>query len=184
MPTLYSTMSMIGDISNWTTDIPMSPVESSNNHVWYTDYTFTSNQTLGVKFRANNLWDRNWGNSSFPNGIGIQEGANIPYMAGTYKIFLNDLDGTYYFISRVPTGTKNTESGELTVYPNPVTDGFYLNISDKNAQVSIYDVRGALLMTRQLSGNEYINAGSLQQGVYLVKVKTENGLITKKLVKK
>ena len=184
MPTLYSTMSMIGDMSNWTTDIPMTPVESSNNHVWYTDYTFTSNQTLGVKFRSNNVWDRNWGNSSFPNGIGIQEGANIPYMAGTYKIFLNDLDGTYYFISRVPTGTKNTESGELIIYPNPVTDGFYLNISDKNAQVSIYDVRGALLMTRQLSGNEYINAGSLKQGVYLVKVKTENGLITKKLVKK
>ena len=31
----------------------------------------------GIKFRANNAWDINWGAAEFPAGTGIQDGANI-----------------------------------------------------------------------------------------------------------
>jgi hypothetical protein len=51
-----------------------------------------------VKFRADNRWDINWGNSFFPNGIAIQNGANIPIPAeGKYNITFNDITGEYTF---------------------------------------------------------------------------------------
>lgn len=185
-PTFYASIGLIGDMDGWSSDKMLTPTESANNHVWYTDYTFNTNPVTegGVKFRANNSWGANWGNKSFPYGIGTQDGANIVYMKGKYKIFLNDIDGTYYFIKRTETGINEPGTEELTIYPNPVSDRFYLNSSEKNVQISIYDLRGNLSITKQISGNEYINVSTLSQGVYLLKVRTEKGLTTKKLIKK
>jgi len=75
---------LIGEFTGWGTDIILSPSEDSNNHIWYTTYTFT-NETMG-KFREVNNWDINWGASFFPIGIGKQNGDNIPIAAGTYTI--------------------------------------------------------------------------------------------------
>lgn len=51
-----------------------------------------------LKFRADDDWAVNWGASTFPGGIGVQGGANIPAQAGTYFITFNSLTGEYYFL--------------------------------------------------------------------------------------
>lgn len=51
-----------------------------------------------LKFRADDDWAVNWGASTFPGGIGVQNGANIPAQAGTYFITFNSLTGEYYFL--------------------------------------------------------------------------------------
>lgn len=51
-----------------------------------------------LKFRADDDWAVNWGASTFPGGIGVQNGANIPGQAGTYFITFNSLTGEYYFL--------------------------------------------------------------------------------------
>jgi hypothetical protein len=51
-----------------------------------------------LKFRADNGWGVNWGASTFPSGIGVQNGANIPISAGTYFISFNSLTGEYRFL--------------------------------------------------------------------------------------
>ena len=107
----YNTIGMIGDFNSWSTDVVMTPSETTNNHVWYTTYTFTKDWDQpskgGCKFRANGNWDVGWGGPSFPYGIGTSSnGANILFKAGTYIIIFNDLDantattGTYYFIKQ------------------------------------------------------------------------------------
>lgn len=56
----------------------------------------------GIKFRANNAWEINWGADSFPNGIGTQGGANIACYAGTFDVSFNSTTGAYSFIGGTP----------------------------------------------------------------------------------
>ena len=105
----FASMGMIGEFpgSAWGSDIPMVAGASTNNHIWYTTYTFTTNFTPpvgsgGLKFRANGNWnDHNWGDGYFPAGLGVNNGTNIPFKSGKYTIILNDVDGSFYFI-KVP----------------------------------------------------------------------------------
>jgi hypothetical protein len=50
-----------------------------------------------AKFRADNDWAVNWGGADFPVGVGEQDGANIPVVAGEYNITFNTLTGEYNF---------------------------------------------------------------------------------------
>ena len=101
-PTNYSIIGFIGDFTNWITDVLLTPAEMSDNHVWYGSYTFTSDCIVsgGGRFRANGIWNFNWGDSTFPYGKSIKNGADIIYKAGTYTIIFNDIDGTYYFFKQ------------------------------------------------------------------------------------
>ncbi|MDD4971690.1 MAG: Ig-like domain-containing protein [Paludibacter sp.] len=101
----YTSMGMIGEFagSGWGTDIPMVAGQATNNHIWYTTFTFTTDFTPpvgngGMKFRANGSWDHNWGDGYFPTGLGVNGGTNIPFKAGKYTIIFNDVDGSFYFI--------------------------------------------------------------------------------------
>jgi len=105
--TSYTSMGMIGEFapSSWNTDVPMTAAQATNNHIWYTTFTFTTDFTLpvgngGMKFRANGTWDRNWGDGNFPTGLGTNNGTNIPFKAGKYTIILNDVDGCFYFFKK------------------------------------------------------------------------------------
>lgn len=104
----FSSMGMIGEFNSWATDVNMTasdPSLGTNNHVWYTTYTFTTDFTPpvgsgGCKFRADGGWNSNWGAGTWPFGLGTNGGTNIPFMAGTYKVVFNDVDGCFYYISQ------------------------------------------------------------------------------------
>jgi hypothetical protein len=59
----------------------------------------------GIKFRANNSWDINWGAAEFPAGTGTQGGANIQCIAGTYDVTFNSTTGVYNFSGGTPLPT-------------------------------------------------------------------------------
>lgn len=50
------------------------------------------------KFRADDAWDANWGGTTFPSGLGTNNGPNIPAKAGTYFITFNSGTGEYTFL--------------------------------------------------------------------------------------
>ena len=101
-PDQYSSISMIGDVTGWATDIEMAASESTNNHIWYTTYTFGADAASdgGIKFRTTGDWGANWGSANFPYGIGTSGGSNMLYKSGTYVACFNDIDGSYYFIEK------------------------------------------------------------------------------------
>lgn len=104
-PTTYTSMGMIGEMNNWGSDVAMTPAETTNNHIWYTTYTFANDFTPpvgngGMKFRANADWGINWGAGEFPVGLGVNNGTNIPFKAGTYVVIFNDINGCYYFMKQ------------------------------------------------------------------------------------
>ena len=70
------------------------------------------------------------------------------------------------------------------MYPNPVSATTLFFTIDKEATVKIYNVLGELVKSKTISNsNNKINIANLVKGIYLVKVKTENSFITKKIIK-
>ncbi len=87
----------------------------------------------------------------------------------------------------------NEQFGSLTIYPNPAQ--YNLNIEfdlQENTEVSIdvYDQQGKKLGTvinkeKKPSGNHIVNYSldRLEAGIYYIQLKTDQGYITKKLIK-
>ena len=85
----------------------------------------------------------------------------------------------------VPTGINTIDADKLTLYPNPATDGFYIEADEKAATVSICDLNGRTLLTKQIAtGKEFVSISTLPQGIYMVKIASENRVTVKKLLKK
>jgi hypothetical protein len=85
-----------------------------------------------AKFRQDNAWTINWGNSAFPTGTATQGGDNIAITAtGTYDIKFNRVTGDYSFSiptialvgSATPTGWPTGAAGEVDAAALTTNDG-------------------------------------------------------------
>lgn len=92
---VYTSVGIIGDATpgGWTSDTDLTK-DPLNPHLWNGTVILTNGE---AKFRANDAWTKNWGGSSVPSGVGVQDGANIPVTAGTYAVRFNDATGEYFF---------------------------------------------------------------------------------------
>jgi hypothetical protein len=75
---------------------------------------------------------------------------------------------TVTVIQSINTGTNTENTGKLLIYPNPFTDGFYVNPGNSQSVLSIFDVNGRLVFSRKISGVEFIPARQFVSGFYLV----------------
>jgi hypothetical protein len=89
----YTTVGIVGSATpgGWDSDTNLTK-DPNNPHIWTGTVTFTTGE---AKFRAEDAWTKNWGGSSFPTGVGVQDGGNIPVNAGTYSVRFNDATGEY-----------------------------------------------------------------------------------------
>ena len=84
---------------------------------------------------------------------------------------------------------EHSVAPEVFVYPNPsdglITVDLLLN-KNENAQIEVFSIDGQLVYTKQLSGSDFyshkIDLSAMAKGMYLVNVKTENGVVTRKVV--
>ena len=79
--------------------------------------------------------------------------------------------------------TEEFTTTQLEIYPNPVANTFQINSQEKINHVSIYDVQGKLIKHFNRHNASVYNIEALQKGLYLIKIKTENREVTKKLIK-
>ncbi|HMX39693.1 MAG TPA: SusF/SusE family outer membrane protein, partial [Saprospiraceae bacterium] len=90
----YPSIGLIGSATpgGWSTDTEMTNKGDGTFEV-------TVDLVVGeAKFRANKDWATNWGGNTFPEGIGTQNGPNIPIStAGKYKVTFNPATGAYKF---------------------------------------------------------------------------------------
>ena len=117
-----------GDDTGWSTDIPM--VQTSDSTWSLTVSLFTG----AVKFRANNDWAINWGDKTFPTGIGTQDGPNIPTYPGDYVVTFNSNSGAYYFdvdsdIGIIGSATPGGWDNDTDMYIDPTdTNQYYITL--------------------------------------------------------
>ncbi|WP_372937974.1 leucine-rich repeat domain-containing protein [Seonamhaeicola sp.] len=73
----------------------------------------------------------------------------------------------------------------FNMYPNPTRDVVVIkNKQLRNAAVTVYDLNGRALLNKTISAAEsQINISNLSNGIYLFKVKADNGEFTQRIVK-
>ncbi len=71
---------------------------------------------------------------------------------------------------------------DLSIFPNPAQDFVKINTRSKILSIYIYDMAGIRSNATMVDGK--VNVKNLQPGVYLLGIKTDKGLVTKKFIKK
>lgn len=100
-------------------------------------------------------------------------------------------DGTTSEWTQVASQTTGIDSRlleSIKLYPNPASDYVEVRVSDNDVKMSrleVYDVYGKLLNEVEVIDNPTrINVSSLSNGMYYVRVITENGVATKNFIKR
>lgn len=80
--------------------------------------------------------------------------------------------------------TESVDLKSIAMYPNPVqSDVFYIN-TPTSLEVKIYDLLGKLIAAEHIdSSNDDIQIDHLKSGVYLIRMSSDSGTITKKLIR-
>lgn len=173
------TISIIGSTigTPWNTDLNLS---SANGR----DYSLLNTTlTQGIaKFRQNAAWFINWGNSTFPSGIGVQDGPNIPITSGNYNITFNRYSGAYVFSSALSNPDLN--SSTVSLFPNPATDFIVLTTTDRElGAVKIRDVLGKTLGEFITSKpNITIDCSSYPNGMYFISFQNDTQIGVKRVI--
>ena len=88
-------------------------------------------------------------------------------------------DFVYVFI----TGIENTDALMTNVFPNPAKDYVTVTSSQPMTQITVTNYVGQVVYTSKVNANSIeLNTVSYQSGVYIIKIDTENDVITKRVV--
>jgi starch-binding outer membrane protein SusE/F len=92
----YTAIGIIGSATpgGWDNDTDLNKVPG-NPDLWRVDLVLNNGE---AKFRANDAWTYNWGDTLFPIGVGIPGGPNIPVDSGEYRITFNTATFEYQFL--------------------------------------------------------------------------------------
>jgi pectate lyase len=92
---------------------------------------------------------------------------------------------TSYVTVGAPLGNEEESiSSLISIYPNPSAQAFQVGGIQGIALVSVTDLAGKLVLTRNVIAAEPISVEGLVNGIYLVKIETQMGTVEKKFLKK
>ncbi len=127
------------------------------------------------------------------NGTAIPTGtlqSYVPTASGVYLVRITDINGCAFYYSNpnyfiyVATGISNLskELNRIEVYPNPSDGQININLNGitGNYEIEVSSSNGQLLFTKK--NNSQIDLSGFSNGVYFIKVNTEKGVVTKKIV--
>lgn len=77
--------------------------------------------------------------------------------------------------------SKEFNTIQASVYPNPTTDVLNIETTESISNVIVYNIAGQKVLQ---ANTQTLNVSTLQAGVYVLKIETENGIATSKFVKK
>ncbi len=137
--------------------------------------------------------------SSYPQTISnsgaISFGPSIAYddVNSKYLVTYYEHNGTNYE-NRITSGLQSTSIGnpagveeleiQVNLYPNPTENTFVVEGTSEFFDVDIYTLSGSVVKSVKVNNGETISVVDLEQGIYLVKLKTEQGSKTIRLDKR
>lgn len=122
------------------------------------------------------------------------DGINSGYGSGFFKLMAADgtqifkdngkfgAQATYMVDVLYPAGIEEV-TAENSIYPNPATDQITINSTDNVQRVEIYNMQGQLVKAETGAVNN-ISVKDLANGMYTLKLTTDNGTSIHKIVKK
>ena len=96
----------------------------------------------------------------------------------------HNIDSHCSFSENCPSlSVEELEILKFTMYPNPVNEMLTIDINDV-VNYSLINLNGQILKKGDLKENENtLNVSNLSAGLYFLKIKTDGGMVTKKLIK-
>ena len=157
-------------------------------HVYYggfTGYSFTN--MINVAGKADT--------SYILTGVSINDTIAVTAYDRTYSI-ANELDSTIvndnmtngneswfsYAKASSQTGLESGIINTVNIYPNPVSNAFQLIGIEGTATITLTDVSGRLLISKEVITNETVSVSTLPNGIYLAAIKSNNTKKTEKLI--
>ncbi|MGJ8593192.1 MAG: T9SS type A sorting domain-containing protein [Aquaticitalea sp.] len=120
--------------------------------------------------------------------IGTATTFDEPYVAGTfYKVYAVDKAFNYsdeLVISDANLGVSENQLSGLKLYPNPAND--FISIESNNAlitSVEIFNILGKSVYSQNGLTDNTLDISALSNGMYLLKITSDKGSITKKIIK-
>lgn len=158
-------------------------VDPSSNVIQFLSYEGTFNAVGGP---ADGMLSTDIGvseSSTTPIGQSLQLiGTGTQYSDFTWSGPMASTEGLQNTGQTLPV-TKNQIAG-FAMYPNPVNNGKFV-ITTKNGankQVEIYSMIGKQVYNKTVKANETIDVSNLNRGIYVLRVKENNKVATRKLI--
>jgi hypothetical protein len=121
--------------------------------------------------------------TSDPNAIKIVIPAYTLPGTATIEVFGEDLT-TYNIYSvnfDIETGTNQTSNKPVNVYPNPTNGKIYIT-GYSRAAVTVYSAAGSVLMHLDDFSANMIDLSTLDEGIYILNIVTENNTVINKKI--
>ena len=85
-------------------------------------------------------------------------------------------------IAMTETSVQTETVDALILYPNPVKDGFQINGLEGTGVLTLLNLNGKIVLSKQISGNEYISVLTVPEGIYIMTLITSEAIIKKKII--
>tara|TARA_R110001592_G_scaffold6720_5_gene36139 strand:+ start:9409 stop:12792 length:3384 start_codon:yes stop_codon:yes gene_type:complete len=94
----------------------------------------------------------------------------------------------YYFVMDAPTGIEENKNADAIIYPNPSNGiyNIYLKGFDNDTEIEVFNTLGKKVLHKyltNLSGNNTINLENESDGIYFVRITSNNKSLMKQLIK-
>jgi ELWxxDGT repeat protein len=80
-------------------------------------------------------------------------------------------------------GLDNVGANLFEIYPNPTNDQVHINFSGSEAELTVYDAQGKMVLKDRIQNQEIISLQNFERGVYLFDFKNSNGRSVQRVVK-
>lgn len=89
-------------------------------------------------------------------------------------------------VTITPTaGLNDIQLANLNIYPNPATDLINISYPTSIENIEIFDLTGRKILSKTVSEKEtQLNISHLNSGIYILNIKTDEGLGSKRIIKK
>ena len=90
----------------------------------------------------------------------------------------------YILKSLTTLSITEIDANGFKLYPNPVESNLTIDTDEVIIEVNIYSLTGVMVYQSTTVNNNVINVSDLNDGVYFINIKTENGDVVKRFIKK
>lgn len=146
--------------------------------------TLCSNFSQSATLTASGATSYSWNTGAVSPTIVITPSTTTTYTA-TGTNTCSSSSSTFTQVAVICGGIKSTSSiSSISIFPNPVKDVLNINIEEQgNYNITIIDAVGKVVYVNQTDKNLAINTSNLTQGIYIVKVKSNNTQANYKFIK-
>ena len=116
--------------------------------------------------------------------VGVSGDANIIIPCHTWSDYMSSVWGNIFKNFEEDCNSLNdvTQNEIIILYPNPINDIFFIE-SENFVSINLYNVLGKEVVNQNATGKTEIDIAYLPAGIYFVRITTNKGAVTRKVVK-